>query len=81
MEVALFLRGRDHYYVLRFTPLRAADGAPAGLILGLQDVTYLRDQEARREHCLGAAALPSIGRFPADQQRSRPGDVRQGRAA
>jgi signal transduction histidine kinase len=50
MEVALFLRGRDHYYVLRFTPLRAADGAPAGLILGLQDVTYLRDQEARREH-------------------------------
>ncbi len=50
MEVALFLRGRDHYYVLRFTPMRGADGSLAGLILGLQDVTYLRDQEARREH-------------------------------
>jgi PAS domain S-box-containing protein len=52
MEVALFLRGRDHYYVLRPTPFRTAAGAPAGLILALQDVTYLRDQEARREHLI-----------------------------
>jgi signal transduction histidine kinase len=50
MEIALFLRGRDHYYVLRPTPFRALDGSPAGLILALQDVTYVRDQEARREH-------------------------------
>jgi two-component system, OmpR family, sensor histidine kinase KdpD len=50
MEVALFLRGRDHYYVLRPTPFRTRDGSPAGLILALQDVTYIRDQEARREH-------------------------------
>ncbi len=50
VELALFLRGRDHYYVLRPTPFRALDGSPAGLILALQDVTYLRDQEARREH-------------------------------
>ena len=50
MEVALFLRGRDHYYVLRPTPFRALDGSPAGLILALQDVTYIRDQERRREH-------------------------------
>ncbi len=49
MEIALFLRGRDHYYVLRPTPYRARDGSHAGLILALQDVTYLRDQEARRE--------------------------------
>jgi len=49
MEIALFLRGRDHYYVLRPTPYRARDGSPAGLILALQDVTYVRDQEARRE--------------------------------
>jgi two-component system sensor histidine kinase KdpD len=49
IEVALFLRGRDHYYVLRPTSFRARDGSPAGLILALQDVTYLRDQEARRE--------------------------------
>src|SRR5439155_16204159 len=50
MEVALFLRGRDHYYVLRPTAFGTRDGAPAGLILALQDVTYVRDQEARREH-------------------------------
>jgi NtrC-family two-component system sensor histidine kinase KinB len=49
IEIAMFLRGRDHFFVLRPTPLRAADGAPIGLILALQDATYLRDQEARRE--------------------------------
>jgi two-component system sensor histidine kinase KdpD len=49
-EFAMFLRGRDHFYVLRPTPFRALDGTPAGLVLVLQDVTYLRDQEARREH-------------------------------
>jgi NtrC-family two-component system sensor histidine kinase KinB len=49
VELTLFLRGRDHSFVLRPTPFRAADGAPAGLILALQDVTYLRDQEAGRE--------------------------------
>jgi len=36
--------------VLRPTPFRAPDGSHAGVIFGLQDVTYLRDQEARREH-------------------------------
>src|SRR5262245_7469471 len=50
LEFAMFLRGRDHSYVLRPTPFRALDGAPAGLVLVLQDVTYLRDQEGRREH-------------------------------
>jgi two-component system sensor histidine kinase KdpD len=50
LEIALFLRGRDHHYVLRPTPFRTREGAPAGLILSLQDVTYLRDQEARREN-------------------------------
>ncbi len=49
-EVTLFLRGRDHHYVLRPTSFTARDGAPAGLILTLQDVTYVRDQEARREN-------------------------------
>ena len=52
IEIARFLRGRDHFFVLRPTPLRAADGRPSGLILTLQDVTYLRDQEARREHLM-----------------------------
>ena len=49
-EVTLFLRGRDHHYVLRPTRFSARDGANAGLILTLQDVTYIRDQEARREN-------------------------------
>ena len=50
LEMALFLRGRDHHYVLRPTPFRALDGSPGGLILALQDVTYVRDEDARREH-------------------------------
>jgi PAS domain S-box-containing protein len=53
MEISLFLRGRDHFYVLRPTPFRARDGSNAGLILALQDVTHLRDQERRREALLG----------------------------
>jgi PAS domain S-box-containing protein len=50
VEITLFLRGRDHHYVLRPTRRYARDGSPAGLILTLQDVTYLRDQERRREN-------------------------------
>jgi PAS domain S-box-containing protein len=50
VEITLFLRGRDHQYVLRPTRFVGRDGSPAGLILTLQDVTYLRDQEARREN-------------------------------
>jgi two-component system sensor histidine kinase KdpD len=50
VEISLFLRGRDHNYVLRLTSFRTRDGAPAGLILALQDVTYVRDQERRREN-------------------------------
>jgi signal transduction histidine kinase len=50
VEIALFLRGRDHHFVLRPTRYHTPEGKPAGLILVLQDVTYFRDQEARREH-------------------------------
>lgn len=49
VELTLFLRGRDHYFVLRPTVFQARDGSPGGLILALQDITYLRDQEGRRE--------------------------------
>jgi PAS domain S-box-containing protein len=52
VELALYIRGRDHYYMLRPTPLRAQDGSHAGFILVLQDVTYLRDHEARREQLM-----------------------------
>jgi len=52
VEVALFHRGRDHFYVLRPTPFRDRTGAHAGHILVLQDVTHLRDQDARREQLM-----------------------------
>jgi two-component system sensor histidine kinase KdpD len=52
VELALYLRGRDHYYVLRPTILRTLDGSHGGHILVLQDVTHLRDQEARREQLM-----------------------------
>jgi len=52
LELALFLRGRDHFYVLRPTPFHDRTGVHAGHILVLQDVTHLRDQEARREQLM-----------------------------
>jgi PAS domain S-box-containing protein len=52
LEIAMFLRGRDHFFLLRPTPLLARDGSRAGLILALQDITYLRDQEGRREQLM-----------------------------
>lgn len=85
VEIALFLRGRDHHFVLRPTAFKTPEGAPGGLILGLQDVTYFRDQEARREHLVATLshelgtpitslrmALELLGREPArldDEQR------------
>lgn len=85
VEIALFLRGRDHHFVLRPTRFTTPDGAPGGLILALQDVTYFRDQEARREHLVATLshelgtpitslrmALELLGREPArldDEQR------------
>jgi len=85
VEIALFLRGRDHHFVLRPTAFTTPEGEPGGLILGLQDVTYFRDQEARREHLVATLshelgtpitslrmALELLGREPArldDEQR------------
>src|SRR5207249_12253731 len=46
VELALFLRGRDHHYVLRPTALRARDQARAGLIGALEDVSERRDTQA-----------------------------------
>jgi PAS domain S-box-containing protein len=50
LEITVFLRGRDHHYVLRLTPYRMPGESEPGLIMALQDVTYVRDQEARREN-------------------------------
>ena len=52
VELVTFLRGRDHFYLLRHAPLHAAGAAPGGVILVLQDVTQVRDQNARREELL-----------------------------
>jgi PAS domain S-box-containing protein len=52
LEISLFLRGREHSYILRPTPFRMRDGNVAGLLLGLQDVTHIRDQEQRRENLI-----------------------------
>ncbi len=67
VEVALFHRGRDHFYVLRPTPFRDRSGVHAGHILVLQDVTHLRDQEARREQLM--ATLSHELRTPLASQR------------
>ena len=53
VEITLFVRGRDHHFVLRPTPLAGPSATRSGLILALQDVTYLRDNEARREALMG----------------------------
>ncbi len=47
VEVQLHFRGRDHFYVLKRVPLKGED-QPLGVLLILQDVTYLRDREASR---------------------------------
>ena len=79
VELALFLRGRDHFYVLRPTPFRARDGSHAGFILVLQDVTYLRDQEARREQLM--ATLSHELRTPVTSLRMAVELLRGGAAA
>jgi len=50
VEITAFLRGRDHHYLLRTTPLRFRRESQPGLLLALQDVTYVREQESRREN-------------------------------
>lgn len=53
VELSTFLRGRDHQYVLRHSPLRGGAAEAGGAILVLQDVTHLRDQDAHREQLIG----------------------------
>jgi two-component system sensor histidine kinase KdpD len=67
VELTLFLRGRDHYYVLRPSPFLDPSGVPVGHVLVLQDVTHLRDQDARREQLV--ATLSHELRTPLTSQR------------
>ena len=48
VEVDLYVRGRDHTYVLKPVTLRQDDGASFGTILILQDITFLRDKDRAR---------------------------------
>ena len=48
-ELTVFLRGRDHHYLVGLAPCRLRRAAQAGAIVSLQDVTYVRDQEGKRE--------------------------------
>ncbi len=48
VEVQLHVRGRDHSYLLKPMPLRHTEGGSLGILLILQDVTYLRDQDRAR---------------------------------
>jgi len=47
VELGLNVRGRDHWYVLKWVPLRRKEVGSLGTILILQDITYLRDLERR----------------------------------
>ena len=67
VEVTLWQNGRDRVYVLRPTPFRDRGGGHAGHILVLQDVTHLRDQEARRQQLM--ATLSHELRTPLASQR------------
>jgi NtrC-family two-component system sensor histidine kinase KinB len=48
VEVDLYVRGRDHTYVLKPVPLRPENSESFGTILILQDITYLRDKDRSR---------------------------------
>jgi len=52
VEIAFAHRGRDHFYLLRPMRFGGPGGSLAGVILVLQDVTHVRDQEARREQLI-----------------------------
>ncbi len=51
IEVQLHFRGRDRSYLLKRVALQGED-RPLGVLLILQDVTYLRDQDASRANLL-----------------------------
>jgi two-component system, NtrC family, sensor histidine kinase KinB len=48
IEVDLYMRGRDHTYVLKSVPLRQDGGQSLGTTLIFQDITYVRDQDRAR---------------------------------
>src|SRR5208337_429486 len=55
-EVSLHVRGRDHAYLLKPTPLRLEDGTPFGTMITLHDMTYLRDKERARTNLIATLA-------------------------
>jgi two-component system, NtrC family, sensor histidine kinase KinB len=51
-EVSLYVRGRDHTYLLKPAPLLIEDGTPFGTMITLHDMTYLRDKERARTNLI-----------------------------
>ncbi len=51
-EFRVFVRGRDHSYVMRTIPWVGGGGARLGTIVLLQDVTFIRDQERARTNLI-----------------------------
>src|SRR5215471_17929660 len=51
-EFKIFLRGRDHTYISRELPWTGPGGQPLGMIVLLQDVTFIRDQERQRTNLI-----------------------------
>ena len=51
-EVSLYVRGRDHTYLLKPSPLRLDDGTPFGTMITLHDMTHLRDKERARTNLI-----------------------------
>jgi NtrC-family two-component system sensor histidine kinase KinB len=48
IELGLFVRGREHTYLLKSSPLRLPDGSAFGGMIVFHDVTYLRDKDRAR---------------------------------
>jgi two-component system, NtrC family, sensor histidine kinase KinB len=52
IEFKLFIRGRDHSYLTRELPWTGPAGEALGMILLLQDITFVRDQERARTNLM-----------------------------
>ena len=82
-EVSLYVRGREHFYLLKPVPLRHSDGQSFGTILILQDITFLRDKDRARTNLVATLShelktpLTSLGMAGELLERSNHLDPKQ----